>query len=169
MPCRAPAMLRQCRVLRESPRGSRKYPNCYSNSLTDRLFCNVLLQSQVCIVVRRFGMLLITTFVELRVAAGGSRTRVGSSHAVSRRPCWAVALRRTAWSEHGMASVNQTRPHCVNQMGKTNSKPLAARHGRGTAWARYAMCESALRVPVLCQINPLIVYSPSFIFTMHTV
>jgi hypothetical protein len=42
--------------------------------------------------------------------------------------------------------VNQTRPHCVNQMGKTHSKPLAARHGRGTAWARHAMCESALRV-----------------------
>jgi hypothetical protein len=32
-------------------------------------------------------------------------------------------------------------------MGKTHSKPLAARHGRGTAWARHAMCESALRVP----------------------
>ena len=32
-----------------------------------------------------------------------------------------------------MGSVNQTRPHCVNQMGKTHSKPLAARerHGRG--------------------------------------
>ena len=43
-----------------------------------------------------------------------------------------------------MASVNQTRPHCVNQMGKTHSKPLAARHGRGTAWARHVMCESAL-------------------------
>jgi hypothetical protein len=28
MPCRAHANLRQCRVLRESPRGSRKYPNC---------------------------------------------------------------------------------------------------------------------------------------------
>jgi hypothetical protein len=28
MPCRAPAMLRQCRDLRESPRGSRKYPSC---------------------------------------------------------------------------------------------------------------------------------------------
>ena len=55
------------------------------------------------------------------------------STAVERRPCCAVALRRTAWSEHGMASVNQTRPHCVNQMGKTHSKPLAARHGRGTA------------------------------------
>ena len=48
-----------------------------------------------------------------------------------------------AWHGHGMASVNQTRPHCVNQMGKTHSKPLAARHGRGTAWARHAMCESA--------------------------
>ena len=42
-PCRAPTMLRQCRVLRESPRGSRKYPNCQSNSLTARLFCSVLL------------------------------------------------------------------------------------------------------------------------------
>ena len=36
-----------------------------------------------------------------------------------------------------MASVNQTRPHCVNQMGKTHSKRLVARHGRGTAWARH--------------------------------
>jgi hypothetical protein len=36
-------MLRECRVLRESPRGSRKYPNCQSNILTDRLFCSVLL------------------------------------------------------------------------------------------------------------------------------
>ena len=43
----------------------------------------------------------------------------------------------TAWHGHGMASVNQTRPHCVNQMGKTHSKPLAARHGRGTAWSRH--------------------------------
>ena len=41
-----------------------------------------------------------------------------------------------AWHGHGMASVNQTRPHCGNQMGKTHSKPLAARHGRVTAWAR---------------------------------
>jgi hypothetical protein len=31
----APAILRQCRVLRESPRGSRKYPNCLSYSLTN--------------------------------------------------------------------------------------------------------------------------------------
>jgi hypothetical protein len=47
---------------------------------------------------------------------------------------------------HGMASVNQTRPRCVNQMGKTHSKPLVAQHGRGTAWAWHAMCESALYV-----------------------
>ena len=42
-----------------------------------------------------------------------------------------------AWHGHGMASVNQTRPHCVNQMGKTHSKRLAGRHGKGTAWARH--------------------------------
>jgi len=29
-------------------------------------------------------------------------------------------------------------------MGKTHYIPLAARHGRGTAWARHSMCESAL-------------------------
>ena len=40
-----------------------------------------------------------------------------------------------AWNGHGMASVNQTRSHCVNQMWKTHSKPSAARHGKGTAWA----------------------------------
>ena len=69
-----------------------------------------------------------------------------AQHGRLRRPCCAVALRRTAWSEHGMASVNQTRQHCVNQMGKAHSKPLAARHGRGAAWARHAMCEWALSV-----------------------
>jgi hypothetical protein len=73
-------------------------------------------------------MLLITIFVELRLLAGSSRIRAGSPQAVSRQPCCAVALRRTAWSEHGMgaawawhgvASVNQTRPHCVNHVGDT--------------------------------------------------
>ena len=85
-------------------------------------------------------MLLIKIFVKLRVVAGRSRTWAGSPQAVFRRPCCAVALRITAWSEHGMdmawhghgmACVNQRRPHCVNQMGKTQSKPLAARHGCG--------------------------------------
>jgi hypothetical protein len=47
----------------------------------------------------------------------------------------------------GTASVNQTRPHCVNQTGKAHSRPLAARRGTGAAWARHAMCESAFREP----------------------
>ena len=34
---------------------------------------------------------------------------------------------------HGMASVNKIRLHCVNHMGKTHSKPLAAWHDRGMA------------------------------------
>jgi len=38
MPYREPAMLQHCRVLRESPHGSRKYPKCYSSSFTNRLF-----------------------------------------------------------------------------------------------------------------------------------
>jgi hypothetical protein len=63
----------------------------------------------------------------------------------SHMPCHAhaVTLRSrsqnsmvVAWHRRGMACVNQTRPHCVNQMGKTQSKPLAAGHGRGTAWAQ---------------------------------
>ena len=39
---------------------------------------------------------------------------------------------------HGMACVKQTRSHCVNQTGKTRSKPLATQHGT---------CELALRLP----------------------
>jgi hypothetical protein len=52
-----------------------------------------------------------------------------------------------AWHGHSMASVNQTWPHCVNQMGKTHSKPLAAGHDMGAEWERHAMCESAFTVP----------------------
>jgi hypothetical protein len=94
-------------------------------------------------------MLLITIFVELHVIAGRSRTRAGEP---TDRLLTAVLCRGLekkgmvrAWHGRGMASVNQTRPNCVNQMGKTHSKPLAARHGRGTAWARHSMCESAFR------------------------
>ena len=75
-------------------------------------------------------------------------TRSQNTTAVSRRPWCGLEKngRVGAWHGYDMASVSQTRPHCVNQMGKTHFKPLAARHGRGTAWARYAMCESALMV-----------------------
>ena len=100
-------------------------------------------------------MLLITIFVELRMVAGRIRTRAGSPQAVSRRPCCAVTSeerhgQNMAWKWHGngMRSVNQTRPHCVNQMRKTHSKQLAAWHGRGTAWARHGH-------GMLCVTRPL--------------
>jgi hypothetical protein len=68
-------------------------------------------------------MLPITIFVELRVVAGRSRKRACSPQAVSRRPCGVVALRRTAWSEHGM----------------------------GPAWASHDKCESD--TAALCKSN----------------
>jgi hypothetical protein len=102
-------------------------------------------------------MLLITTFVEIRVVAGRSRTRAGCPHAVSGRPtadanshmpCHAHAAlcrdlekslseqhgRGMARTRHGMCESN-TASLCVNQIGKTLSKPLEARHGRGMTWA----------------------------------
>jgi len=94
-------------------------------------------------------MLLITIFVELRVVAGRRRTRTGSPQAVVCRGLEKNGMVR-AWHGCSMASVNQTRPHCVNQMGKTHSKPLAARHGRGTAcyvWIGLYRPGQALRVP----------------------
>jgi len=63
-----------------------------------------------------------------------------------------------AWHEHGMACVNQTRPHCVNQMGKTHSKLLAARHGWGTAWARHGhgmLCVNRWSASLLSRFIPL--------------
>jgi hypothetical protein len=121
-------------------------------------------------------MLLITIFMELRVVEGRSRMRAQSPQAVSQWPCCAVALRRTAWSEHGMASVNQTGPHCVNQMGKTHSKPLVAQHGRGTAWAWNGMCKSAFMLkypphhPMLEHPQPMFIsYYKGFHSHLHQV
>ena len=67
-----------------------------------------------------------------------------------------------AWHGRGMASVNQTRVHCVNQMGKTHSKLLGARHGRGTAWARHGL-------GMLCANRPLkgLVLQMNMIRGMH--
>jgi hypothetical protein len=42
---------------------------------------------------------------------------------------------RAIHTYHAMVSVNQTRPHCVNQIGKN------------MAGERHGMCESALRLP----------------------
>jgi hypothetical protein len=80
------------------------------------------------------------------VVAGRSRTRAGRPLAVSGRPmlihtfhahaALCCGLEKSLSEQHGrgMACVNQTQLHCVNKMGKTQSKPLAARHGIGTAW-----------------------------------
>jgi hypothetical protein len=48
-----------------------------------------------------------------------------------------------------MWNVNQTRPHCVNQMGKTHSKLLAVRHGWGTACYVWIRLYSAVRYQFL--------------------
>jgi hypothetical protein len=72
------------------------------------------------------GMLLVTTFVELRVVAGRSRTRAGRPHAVSRRPMLIHTY------------------HAALFRGLDRS--LSDRHdrgiGMGTARARNGMCES---------------------------
>jgi len=97
----------------------------------------------------------MTTVVELLLVAERSWTWLGRPQAVFRwpmlihtyhaapLPCCVLALRSRfqngmvgARHGHGMVCVDQTRPHCVNHMGKIQSKPLATRHGRGTAWAR---------------------------------
>jgi hypothetical protein len=113
--------------------------------------------------IRTASLLLVTTFVDLRVIAGRSRKQAGRPHAVSGRQLlihtyhavpmplscravpwsWEAAFRTTrswhcrgtAWGRHGngMACVNQTWLRYVNQMGKIQSKLLAERHGRGTA------------------------------------
>jgi hypothetical protein len=46
--------------------------------------------------------MLLITFVEQHVVALRSRKLAGRPQAISRWLCCAVALRRTAWSEHGM-------------------------------------------------------------------
>ena len=80
------------------------------------------------------------------------RSSQGHSTAVERRPCCAVALRRTALSEHGMASVNQTRPHCKSS-GKHTFETLSdtAWQGNGMSTACY-VCESAFTALYL--LNP---------------
>jgi hypothetical protein len=103
-------------------------------------------------------MLLITNFLELDVVAAGV-----ISWQVANMPSPCHGLERSLTERHisgmagerhgnGMACVNQTRPHYVNQIGKTQSNDLAERHGRGTAWERHGMCDSALRHSVQVSI-----------------
>jgi hypothetical protein len=69
-------------------------------------------------------MLLLTTFVELHVVAGRSRTRAGRPHAV-----------------FGRSMVIHT-CHAHAALCRGLEKSLLERHGRGMAQARHGMCES---------------------------
>jgi hypothetical protein len=88
-------------------------------------------------------------------------------------PCCAMALRVhfqygvvMAWYRCSMACVNQTRPNCVNQMGKTQSRLLAAWHDRGMAWyvwiSFYTHCSVS---NALVNINVLILIPFHFIYS----
>jgi hypothetical protein len=74
-----------------------------------------------------FGMLLITTFLELHVVAGISRTRADRPHDVSERPMLI----------HTYHAVPMPRP-C-----RGLERSLSERHIRGMAWERHSVCESA--------------------------
>jgi hypothetical protein len=89
----------------------------------------------------------VSSTVELKEnpnSSGDQNNFFQSSHSIIQyaalMPRYALALTGRfqngmvlAWQGNGMACVNQTRPHFVNQMEKTQSKHLAERHGRGTA------------------------------------
>ena len=61
-------------------------------------------------------------------------------HAVLLKVTAQHGRRETVGAWHGKCE-SDTAALCKSN-GKTHSKPLAARHGKGTAWARHAMCES---------------------------
>jgi hypothetical protein len=78
-------------------------------------------------------MLLITTFVDLRLAAGISQTREGRPHADSGRPML----------------IHTCHAHAALCRGL--EKSLAERHGYDMARARHGMCES--NTASLCKSN----------------
>jgi hypothetical protein len=135
MPRRDPSILRQCRVLRESPRGRRKYPNCYSASGNNvrviprgsRKKPNAG-RSPTC----RLWTVDANSHISCRSHAALCR---GLERSLSERHGRGMAGERHG---NGTACVSQTRPHCVNQMGKTQSKLSVEPHG---------MCELAFTFP----------------------
>jgi hypothetical protein len=122
MPCRAPAILRQCRVLHESPHGSQKYPNCLSYSFTDRYASDNKLRG---------------TPRSSRRKPNAGRSRTGRLRAVDANsqyhamPCPCRA--------HAAPMPCPCRAHAALCSGL--EKSLLERHGRGMARARHGMCE----------------------------
>jgi hypothetical protein len=149
-PCRAHAVPPPCRALIHTCHAA-PLPCCDSavsfvevrvvagNTRTASLFCSVLLPlfTVVGMDVRGSGMLLITNFVELRVVAGRSRTWAGSPQAVFRRPCCAVALKRTAWSEHGMGAAWQVRIRHGRPVVMKWERHILNHQRHGMAWERH--------------------------------
>jgi hypothetical protein len=77
-----------------------------------------------------------------------------------------------------MVCVNQTQPHCVNQVGKTQSKTLAERHGSGKAGEQHGndmACVnrplelgSATHCPILCDTPCPVLHTHSdIVFTIR--
>jgi hypothetical protein len=104
-------------------------------------------------------MLLVTTFVGIRVVAGRSRTRAGRPHAVCGQSmlihtCHAALCggldktlserhdRGMARARHGICESN-TAALCKSNC-KDTIKTLSGTAWQGTAWARHGMCELAL-------------------------
>ena len=124
----------QMRVIRITANSlpSRKYSNCQSNSLTDRLFGSVPIPHFTVVGMDRFEEDWYASDNNLRGTPRGSRKKPNAGRQSTGRLSTAVLCRGLekngmvrAWHERGMASVNQ--------MGKTHSKPLAAGewHGHG--------------------------------------
>jgi hypothetical protein len=123
MPCRAPVIFWQCSVLYESPRGSRKYPNCYSYSLTDRYASNNNLRGTPCGSQKKPNACKSpTSSLDGRCYFTHAMPCPSHAHAVALRSCFQDGM-IMAWHKHGMACVNQTQPHCVNQMERHNLNP----------------------------------------------
>jgi hypothetical protein len=89
------------------------------------------------------GMLLITNFLDWACYhKEAKRWQVANVPSPCQYPAMALGSRFqkgifVAWQGNGMVCVNQTWLHCVNQMGKTQSKALAEQHGRGMAWEQH--------------------------------
>jgi hypothetical protein len=87
----------------------------------------------------------------------------------------AVALRGrfqkgifVTWQGNAIVCVNQTRPHCVNQLGKTQSKSLAERYGRGTAGERHGVCETVFSPSPLHPVVTSLAHSVEQVHTLLT-
>jgi hypothetical protein len=88
--------------------------------------------------IRTASLLLVTTFVELRVVAVRSRTRAGRPHAVSGRPML----------------IHNTMPFPCRYNAALYRGPdrsLSERHGRGMAGKQHGMCGS--NTVALCRSN----------------